>query len=219
MAFYASAIIMYMKYLQTAVIGCIAVLAISLLPHIIENRLATFFGIVLFIFVLWIARKVGEHFHYGHTHEGDSELDNSIGATLVMVNIFHPLIDGFALYGTYASGNKYLFASVFVGVIVHEIFRQSALVLVFREFGFKAWKVVLPAFAGMSFGWLLGVVGGVLPSAIEPYIDVLTFGAYVFIVAEHLFAHKEILKNKKELLMLFFGILVSLIFILFFKPH
>ncbi len=219
MAFYASAIIMYMKYLQTAVIGCIAVLAISLLPHIIENRLATFFGIVLFIFVLWIARKVGEHFHYGHTHEGDSELDNSIGATLVMVNIFHPLIDGFALYGTYASGNKYLFASVFVGVIVHEIFRQSALVLVFREFGFKSWKVILPAFAGMSFGWLLGVVGGVLPSTVEPYIDVLTFSAYTFIVAEHVFAHKEVFKKRNLFLTLCTGIVIATLFVLLFKGH
>jgi zinc transporter ZupT len=208
-----------MKYLQTAVIGCIAVLAISLLPHIIENRLATLFGIVFFVFVLWIAHKVGEHFHHGHTHEGDSELDKSIGATLIIVNVFHPLVDGFALYGTYASGNKYIFASVFVGVILHEIFRQSALVLVFREFGFKSWKVILPAFTGLSFGWLLGVVGGVLPSAIEPYIDVLTFCAYSFIVSEHIFAHKEVLKKRSLLLTLLAGILVALVFVTLFKAH
>ncbi len=219
MAFYASGTIVSMKYLQSAVVGCILVLAISLIPHIIENKVATIFGLALFAFVLWLAHKVGEHFHHGHTHEGDSELDNSIGATLVMVNIFHPLVDGFALYGTYSNGNMYIFVSVLVGVVVHEIFRQSALLLIFREFGFKSWKVVLPAVAGLCFGWLLGVVGGVLPPALEPYIDVLTFCAYAFIVAEHIFAHKEILKKKSLFLTLCAGVVVAVVFVMFFKGH
>ncbi len=219
MTIYASGIIESMKYLQTAVIGCIAVLALSLIPHIIENTGAIFFGLILFPIVLWIAHKVGEHFHHGHTHQGDSQLDNSIGATLIVVNIFHPLVDGFALYGTYMIGNKYFFISVLFGVIIHEIFRQSALVIVFKEFGFKAWKVILPAFAGMAFGWLLGVVGGVLPTKLEPYIDVLTFCAYAFIVAEHLFAHREVLKKKSLFLTLLGGIAIAVVFVILFKGH
>ncbi len=129
------------------------------------------------------------------------------------------MVDGFALYATYASGNKYFFTSVLIGIVVHEIFRQSALVVVFKEFGFRAWKVVLPAFAGMTFGWLLGVVGGKLPAGLEPYIDALTFGAYVFIVAEHLFAHKEVVKEKKHIYWLVAGVMLAFIFISFFRAH
>lgn len=208
-----------MKYIQTFVIGAIAVLAISLIPHIFESIPASIFAIALLFIVLWLAYKVGEHFHHGHTHEGDSNLDASIGVTLIVVNILHPLVDGFALYSTYSLQGKYLFISILVGVIVHEIFRQSALVIVFKQFGFRAWKVILPAFAGMTFGWLLGVVGGTLPEALEPYIDVLTFGAYVFIVAEHLFAHKEAIKEKKHIYWLVLGIVLATIFITFFSAH
>lgn len=208
-----------MKYLQAAVIGIIAVLAFSLVPHILENKGALISGLVLLSLVLWIAHKVGEHFHHGHTHAGDSRLDNSIGATLIVVNIFHPLVDGFALYGTYMLGNNYLFISILLGVVVHEIFRQSALVVVFKEFGFKTWKVVLPAFAGMAFGWLLGLVGGELPENLEPYIDVLTFCAYTFIVAEHLFAHKEVLKKKSSILALCLGVVIAVVFVVLFRGH
>ena len=208
-----------MKYIQTFVIGAIAVLALSLIPHIFESVFASIFTLVLFFVVLWLAQKVGEHFHHSHTHEGDSNLDASIGVTLIVVNILHPLVDGFALYSTYSSQGKYLFISVFVGVIIHEIFRQSALVVVFRQFGFRAWKVILPAFVGMTFGWLLGVVGGTLPEVLEPYIDALTFGAYIFIVVEHLFAHKEVFKEKKHIFWLVLGIVIATIFITFFKVH
>ncbi len=208
-----------MKYIQTFFIGAIAVLAISLIPHIFESVYASIFALALFFIVLWLAHKVGEHFHHGHTHEGDSSLDASIGITLITVNILHPLVDGFALYSTYSLQNRYLFFSVLVGVVIHEIFRQSALAVIFKEFGFRAWKVILPAFVGMTFGWLLGVVGGNLPEVLEPYIDSLTFGAYVFIVAEHLFAHKEVFKEKKHIYWLILGIILATIFIMFFKAH
>jgi zinc transporter ZupT len=207
------------KYIQTFFIGAIAVLAVSLIPHIFESVAASVFSLILLFIVLLLARKVGDHFHHGHTHEGDSNLDASIGVTLVVVNILHPLVDGFALYSTYSSQSRYLFASVLVGVVIHEIFRQSALAVVFKEFGFRAWKVVLPAIVGMTFGWLLGVVGGTLPEALKPYIDTLTFGAYVFIVSEHLFAHREVLKEKKHVYWLIFGIVLATIFITFFKAH
>ena len=208
-----------MKYLQTVVIGCVLVLAVSLIPHISESLKASIFGVFILILVLWLAKKVADHFCFEHTHEGDSQVDKSIGATLFTVNILHPLVDGFALYATYISHNNYLFISILVGIVIHEIFRQSALVIIFRQFGFAAWKVILPAFGGMAFGWLLGNVGGSLPSGLEPYIDAITFGAYIFIVAEYLFAHKEIFKSKKALYWLLFGVLVASIFITFFKAH
>lgn len=208
-----------MKYLQTIVIGALCILAGSLIPHIFESIPATFFAGVLFAFVWWGAKKVGKHFCFDHTHEGDSELDRSIIVTLFMVNMLHPLVDGFALYGTYSSQNRYLFTSVLVGVLVHEIFRQSALTVVFRQFGFSAWKVVLPAFSGMAFGWLLGVLGGNLPESIEPYIDAVTFAAYAFIILEHFFAHPKLLKNKAHKIALIAGLLIAAIFILFFSTH
>lgn len=208
-----------MKYLQTFVIGCIFVLAISLVPHIAENNWATVFALLLLTTVVWFAYKVGEHFHHGHTHEGDSSLDSSIGFSLIGVNILHPMVDGFALYGTYTSESKYLFLSILIGVVIHEVFRQSALIVVFKEFGFRAWNVVLLAFTGMTFGWLIGVIGGNLPVVLEPYIDALTFGAYAFIVFEYLFAHQETFKNRKLIYSLFFGILVAIIFITLFRAH
>lgn len=208
-----------MKYIQTAVIGCIAVLAISLIPHIIESITATVLGILLFLLVLWMAKKVGEHFHHGHTHEGDSGLDTSIGVTLIAVNILHPMVDGFALSGTYLTQGKYLFVSVLIGIVVHEIFRQSALVVIFRQFGFKAWKVVLPALGGMAFGWLFGTLGRHLPQNLEPYIDAVTFNAYAFIVAEQLFAHKEDCKKRTFLYTFIIGVVVALVFTTLFKAH
>lgn len=208
-----------MKYLQTFVIGCIAVLAISLTPHISTSTWASVFAAVLVVVVVWGAKKVANHFCFEHTHAGDSEVDTSIGATLVAVNILHPLVDGIALYGTYRSGNTYLFISLLVGIVVHEIFRQSALVIVFRQFGFMAWKVIVPAIAGMGFGWFLGGLGGELPAGLEPYIDALTFGAYTFIVAEYVFAHKEIVKKRTSVFALIAGIVIAVIFTIFFEVH
>jgi zinc transporter ZupT len=208
-----------MKYLQNAVIGCIFILALSLAPHILENVSASIFALVVLVGVIFVARKVGEHFHHGHTHEGDSELDTSIGITLVVVNILHPMVDGFALYGTYALQGHYIFISVLVGIVVHEIFRQSALILIFRQFGFSAWKVVLPALTGMALGVVLGRIGGHLPPSVEPYIDALTFNAYMFIVAEQLFAHKEGCKKRSFIYAFIVGIVIALIFITFFKAH
>ncbi len=209
-----------MKYIQTFVIGCILVLAVSLVPHIIESRRAFIFGFLFFIFIVWGAQKVAHHFSFHHTHEGDSEVDKSISATLLTVNVLHPMVDGFALYGAYvALHNTYLFTSVLVGITVHEIFRQSALVIVFKEFGFKAWKVILPALGGMALGGLLGVFGGKLPAGLEPYIDALTFGAYTFIVAEHLFAHKEVFKKRNLVFALIAGIVVAFIFVSLFRAH
>jgi zinc transporter ZupT len=210
---------MFMKHLQTAVLGCIAVLAISLIPHIVENVYALLFAGVLLLVVIWIAHKVGEHFHHGHTHEGDSDLDTSIGITLIAVNILHPMVDGFALSGTYLTQGKYIFVSVLAGIAIHEIFRQSALIVIFRQFGFKGWKVILPALGGMAFGWLFGTLGRHLPQSLEPYIDAVTFNAYAFIVAEQLFAHKGDYKKRGFLYALVFGIVIAGIFITFFKAH
>ncbi|MEQ1664756.1 MAG: hypothetical protein ABL927_05210, partial [Bdellovibrionales bacterium] len=185
-----------------------------------ESRGASIFGVLFFIFILWGARKVADHFSFHHTHEGDSEVDKSISATLFTVNILHPMVDGFALYGIYNSLNSgVFFTSVLVGIVVHEIFRQAALVVVFKGFGFKARKVILPAILGMALGVFLGMVGGVMPSWLEPYIDVLTFGAYTFIVAEHLFAHKEVFKKRNLIFALIAGVLVATIFVAFFKAH
>ncbi len=209
-----------MKYLQTFVIGAIAVLALSLAPHIAESTGASVLGVFLFIFVIWAAKIVADHFSFHHTHDGDSEVDTSISATLFTVNILHPMVDGFALYGAYlALGSTYLFTSVLVGIVVHELFRQSALIVVFREFGFKAWKVIVPALGGMALGGILGIFGGTLPSWLEPYIDMITFGAYVFIVAEHLFAHKEVMKKKSLIAALTAGVILASVFIVFFKAH
>lgn len=208
-----------MKYIQTFVIGCIAVLGISLMPHILENIVTAIFAVTLLIFVLWSSKKVADHYTHEHTHDGDSKVDKSIGATLFTANVLHPLVDGFALYGVYMIGNKYVFSSVLVGIIIHEIFRQSALVVVFRGFGFKAWKVVLPAISGIAIGWLIGVIGGELPEGLEPYIDALTFGAYTFIVAEHLFAHEEVLKKRSHIFWLVLGLVAATVFIFFFKGH
>lgn len=209
-----------MKYIQTFVIGCILVLAISLIPHIAESRNASILGVLFLIFVLWGAKVVAEHFSFHHTHEGDSDVDKSISATLFTVNVLHPMVDGFALYGVYSSLNSsVLFTSVLVGIVVHEIFRQSALVVVFRGFGFKARKVILPALFGMALGLFLGMVGGIMPTWIEPYIDVLTFGAYAFIVAEHLFAHKEIFKKRSLIFALILGIGIATVFVTLFKAH
>lgn len=208
-----------MKYLQKAVVGCILILALSLIPHIVENVRVSIFAVIVLVGVIFVAHKVGEHFHHGHTHEGDSELDTSIGITLVVVNILHPMVDGFALYGTYALQSRYIFISVLIGIVVHEIFRQSALIVVFRQFGFAAWKVVLPALAGMALGAVLGKIGGHLPSSVEPYIDALTFNAYMFIVAEQLFAHKEGCKKRSFIYAFISGIVIALIFITFFKAH
>ena len=206
-----------MNYIQTIVIGCIAVLAGSLVPHITESISATVFAGALLLFIIWIARKVGQHFSHGHTHDGDSSLDSSIGVTLFVVNVLHPLVDGFALYQTYINQSRYLFFSVLVGIALHELFRQSALIVVFRQFGFAGWKVVLPALAGIGFGAFLGMMGGNLSPTLEPYIDALTFGAYVFIVAEHLFAHKEVFKKRNLVFALIAGVAVATIFVAFFN--
>lgn len=189
------------------------------MPHIVESIYATLFAIVLLFIIVFFARKVGEHFHHRHTHEGDSNLDSSIGFSLITANILHPLVDGFALYSIYSLQGSYLFISVFVGILIHEIFRQSALVVVFKEFGFQPWKVILPAIVGMAFGWLIGVIGGNLPDGLEPYIDTLTFGAYTFIVAEYFFAHKDTFKNRRLIYFLFLGILMTLIFVNIFRAH
>jgi hypothetical protein len=167
-------------------------------------------AIILISGAIFLAKKTARHFHGEHTHAGDSTIDIVALLILLLVNIFHPAVDGFSFYELLIR-QGFLAGAIFAsGVIVHEIVRQSVLVTVFKNMGVKWWWVVLTAVFGIGLGICAGFFSSNFLRAYEWVIDLSTIFAYSFIVAEFYYSGHFVNKNS-QIGAFFVGIIVGIL--------
>lgn len=150
------------------------------------------------IFAVYLAKKVSKHFHHDHHHGLDSAIDMVAPAVLLIANFLHPAVDGFSLFHAFEHEGVLGAIIVGVGILLHEILRQSAMVTVFRPLGIKRFVVIGTALAGI----LLGVgLGALEVSFLERYEFVADFAmvfAYSFIIAEYYYHNHAVVSKKQK---------------------
>ncbi len=175
-------------------------------------------GIAVILFAVFFAKKTAHHFHGHHTHAGDSPLDIVGIIVLFAANILHPAVDGFSIVETFGIGGIAAGALFIGGVVLHEIFRQSALVAAFKTMGIRWGWVLVTALLGISFGVGAGFLGTEVFHEYEHSIDLVTLFAYTFIIAEFHFSNHEEPK-KQSLWFVVLGMLIGTILSLISKTH
>ena len=192
------------------VTGFLLSLIIFLVKEISSDPFNIFFGILLIFVAVFVAKKTAHHFHDEHTHVGDSTFDIVAIAILFLVNIFHPAVDGFSFYEiSFREG--IVAGSIFgLGIIFHEVVRQSVLVTVFKNMGIRWYWVVSTAVLGIALGVATGFLSSNFLEQYEWIIDLTTLFAYSFIVSEFYFSGHFISK-KSRMGFLAIGILVGVI--------
>lgn len=142
---------------------------------------------------------------------------------LLVVNIVHPAVDGFSLYETFLRGGVAIGIIAIIGIFLHEVIRQWALIIAFAKMGIrKPWLIIVTALIGISMGVTFGYFGTYILHDHEGSIDVVTLFAYSFIITEFLFTdhHKENENlNHKKWKPLVVGIVVAIVYTFIFSGH
>lgn len=214
-----------MKYLHTtqfytrgAVTGLLVAFIIFTLKELVAEPVWFLGGMAVIFLAVLLAQKTAHHFHHHHTHAGDSSFDIVAIVVLFLANTFHPAVDGFSIYEVFEGGGAVAGGVFLGGVVLHEIFRQGALITAFKSMGVRWFWVVITAFAGIGIGIGTGFLGTHFFHEHEGVIDLVTLFAYVFIVSEFYFAdhHKEV-KGTSWFVIL--GLVIGTTLSLFFKAH
>lgn len=167
---------------------------------------------------VFLARKTAHHFHGGHTHAGDSPLDVVATVVLFIANIFHPAVDGFSVFETFAQRGTLIGGLFLAGVVLHEVFRQGALIAVFRDMGIRWHWVIATALIGIASGIGMGLLGSHTLHDREALIDVVTVFAYTFIIAEFYSGGHGSSKRKLTPLVIA-GLVIGFLLTHFIKAH
>lgn len=178
------------------IVGFLFSLITLIFKEISPNPIYIFLGIGLIFLAILLSKKTAHHFHDGHTHAGDSAFDIVAVLILFLVNIFHPALDGFSFYETFLN-QGFLPAIIFaIGILLHEVVRQSVLATAFRNMGIKWHYVVGTAVFGIALGIVTSISSNNFFSNYEWVIDLGTLFAYSFIVSEFYFSGHFV--NKKS---------------------
>ena len=190
--------------------------------HIASDLFVVFWQAILsgllLVGAVLLARATAHHFHAGHHHPGDSPLDVVAVSVLLLANVLHPAVDGFSLYETFQLGGIAA-GIVYAGsVLLHEIFRQSALITVFSAMQISWFWVVTTALLGMGGGMLAGILGTTFLHQYEVVVEMATLFAYGFIIAEFYFAHPHS-QIKKPWIFLLGGIVLGIVITVLSVTH
>lgn len=209
---------LYAEQFRAAIIGFLLVFIALMLRELAQSPLLLVGAAAAVLLAVGLAKKTAHHFHGHHTHTGDSPLDAVAIAVLFAANILHPAVDGFSTFETFEIGGAaagVLFAG---SVVLHEIFRQSALIAAFSTMQVRWGWVVGTALAGIGLGVGTGFLGSEVFHEHERIIDLVTLFAYAFIIAEfHFSGHQNYKKQSWWLIML--GIILGTALSLIAKAH
>ncbi|MBY0328779.1 hypothetical protein K2Q02_01660, partial [Patescibacteria group bacterium] len=136
--------VIYSRY-SAVVIGFIAILGLSIGWELRENPVLFLGGVVLVLLAIYLAKKTAQHFHGNHHHVADSAIDIVAPTVLFLANILHPAVDGFSFFQTLTHAGLVSAIVVGIGVVLHEILRQSALITAFRPMGIRWYFVLITA--------------------------------------------------------------------------
>lgn len=208
-------IIKHIYTYRALVIGFLLVLIIGIYVELFTDPVHFFLGLVFLMLGIWFAQKTVHHFHFDHHHAGDSLVDSVPLITLLLANILHPAVDGLSWYETF-TGRGALVGIIFgSSIVLHEMFRQAALIGVFKKMGIKGYVVVVTALLGTSIGLATGFLNATFFHQYEYIADFATLFAYGFVIGEYFLGshHKksETIKN----ISLGLGILLGIAFIVF----
>lgn len=202
---------------RAAIVGLLGAFTFFVLKELIQEPLLFLIAIISMVVAVLLAKKTAQHFHAGHTHAGDSPLDVVAVSVLFLANILHPAVDGFSIHQIFTNGGI-VAGGVFVGgVILHEVFRQSALVPAFKAMGVGWYWVVSTAVVGIGLGIGMGVIGSYVLDKHEGVIDIATVFAYTFIISEFYAVDHGFKKNTPKFVLA--GIVIGTILSLFVNAH
>jgi len=204
-------------YIRGAIVGMLAVFIIAIVKELNYRPLLLLLAVILSFVAILLAKKASRHFHGSHTHSGDSAIDVVAPSMLFLVNILHPAIDGFSLYETFDSEGALAGFVLFGGVILHEAFRQSAIITAFKSFSIKWYWVVATALFGILLGVATGIAGSEFFHRHEGVIEIATLFAYVFIIAEFYYADRSTVKKSWAFVAL--GVVIGSLLSVFFGAH
>lgn len=194
---------------RALITGFLLVFVLILGAELLASPLLILIGVVLIGLAVWFAKHTAHHFHGHHHHAGDALIDAVPVAMLFIANIFHPAVDGLSWYETFT--DRGLLVGVFFGlsIVLHEIIRQSALITAFKEMSIKWYWVVLTALVGIASGIGAGYFNATFFHDYEHIADLVTLFAYVFIIAEFHFAHKDHGNKKASFWLIVAGIILG----------
>lgn len=212
-----SAIVSHGNTLRAATIGLLIAFIVSLFIDISTSPSLLLASIVAIAVALLLARATARHIHCDCHTEGVHSVSGVAVVILFITNILHPAVDGFSFFEV-ATTNGPLAGLVFgLGVFVHELFRQTALIAAFRIFGIKWYWVIVTALSGVVLGVGAGVLGSELFHEHEQLIDVATIFAYTFIIGEFFVTGHGVKKNAR--LFVFVGLVVGILLSFFSYSH
>lgn len=201
--------------LRAGFIGLLLVFSISILRTLSVREVV--FALVAAGTAILLARKTAAHFHGMHTHGGDSPIDAVAPTVLFLANILHPAVDGFSLYETIQKGGAIAGVAMGLGIVVHEVFRQSALIAALRSFGIAWYFTVITALIGIGIGVVSGLLGTEALTRHEWLIDIATIFAYAFIIAEfYLSGHGE---RSKTVPYTSIGVAIGVVLVVYIGTH
>lgn len=208
-------IIKHIYTYRALVIGFLLVLTIDIYIELFANPVHFFLGLVFLILGIYFAQKTVHHFHFDHHHTGDSIVDSVPLITLLLANILHPAVDGLSWYETFA--DRGLLVGIIFGssIVLHEIFRQAALIGVFKKMSIKGYVVIVTAIFGTSIGLATGFLNTTFFHKYEYVADFATLFAYGFVIGEYFLGHHHTKKDTAKNISLIAGILLGFAFIVF----
>jgi hypothetical protein len=167
-------------------------------------------ALLLGVLTLYLAKKTAQHFHGGHTHEGDAVVDFAAPAMLLLANILHPALDGFTWHQVLTREGFASAALVGLGIILHEIVRQSALISAFEPYGIKWQGIVFTAAIGILLGVGAAILGSTLLARHEVLVDSTAIASYTFVIGEFFFSGHG---TKRSIPFMISGALLGLVFV------
>ncbi len=199
--------------IRSIISGVLLVFVVRIFIGFRETPILFGVGAIAVLLAYIVVKKTHVHFTQNHHHQGDSVIDSIPFWVVMIANIFHPAIDGFSFWEVFQ--NEGLIAGVIVGVgiVLHEIVRQSGLVLVLKQYGIKWFVIVSTAL----FGILIGVVGAITHAdffhTYEYVAEITALFAYGFIIFDGI--HHKLTKKWP----LPFGVLIGICLVLFLQHH
>ena len=203
--------------LRAAIVGLLLAFSFFILKALVDDPAALVGALVAIAVAVLLARKTSAHFHRGHTHLGDSPVDAVAVTVLFLANILHPAVDGFSWYEIATREGTTAGLIVGGGIVVHEFFRQSALIAAFRSMGLTWIWVVVTGVCGIALGIGAGVVGTEVFHRHENIIDIATIFAYAFIISEFYIADRRVVKGATLFIAL--GLLLGTVLAVFVRTH
>lgn len=204
--------------IRSVITGFLLVLIVSLVREVVETPINIFYTSLIILGAIYLAKKTAHHFHGDHTHTGDSAIDGVAISVLFFANILHPAVDGFSFFETLSREGYATGIILGASIVVHELFRQSAIIVAFRNMGVKWYWVVTTAFGGIILGILGGMYGSNIFERHEIIIDFATLFAYVFIISEFSYSHKES-SARTNIIYVIIGAMLAVVLSVFFQGH